>query len=280
MTSVDLGPSERDREFVAPDIHEGGERWLNAEHEQSRRALMEYVEQKAEQYPNGGELLLALLHESIPGAFDYGSRFERFVTQEERSSIFYQRADTKLATEIAGEPIQRFVFVVEDDEVYKKIERSLHQQSGTSHGLTVPGMVFANHPEWRDASVLITTNRPGVIAHEIQHSIDPTPSRQGYDRLLEELFAYIADKRNEVGIDWQQVANFTADPYYYTKYSSGLKEADRIQPEEWRKLVAIAVRSVQDLVQWNGEVSTLQKLGKTASVNELLIAWNEAHEQQ
>ncbi len=262
-----------DRGFVAPDMDNTHHDWLNGDREKAFDVMSAEIRRLKQGAANGGEVLLGILKNASSPAFGYEARFRGRLSPEDMQHILCQEADTVLASDIAGVPVERLVFVVEDDVVYSKLQEALHLRPGAAHGFNLPGLVFTDRPEWKNATLLITQDRPVTIQHEIQHTIDPISERHGYDRMIEEVFAFVANFRSAKGVDWQQLANSVAHTEYFKKYSQGLGENERISEAAWKQRVAMAVVATRDIVGLVGEIPALRSLAKMNSVDELLLEW-------
>ena len=117
------------------------------------------------------------------------------------------------------------------------------------------------------------------IIHEIYHSIDPSiKERKGYDRILEEMFAYY--QQTIVQADLKQYSHL-ADPKegpwgtlsrvidetYLERY---LSESDKkLSKEEFSKLMKDIVSTIRSIAESKGHIEAQRAIAKSKTIEEL-----------
>ncbi len=261
-------------EITEPEIEAGEEHpqeWLNMRRERAYAAVTDEIRTNMERGRSAGDLLASVVRN--------GTHYTHLGTVERFKSLSPQELDTircydvhsVYASQVAGTKITRPMFVIEDAATYRKLESTYGLTEGTSDGVALPDIVFNDLPNWRDISVVLSRNNDRAIRHEIQHSIDPNLSkRKGYDRIVGELFAYVAGDRDKNVINWAGVERGVLSSSYHGKYSGQVPEQQQYSYDEWKTKVAEALAKVKEMVDGMGELRAMRRLATVKTLDELL----------
>lgn len=159
---------------------------------------------------------------------------------------------------VAGRIIQRPIFV-HSEAMNEKLQKFIATEG---IGFFMSGSFFPGVPLWQDTGIIVSTDKPEAIDHEMRHSIEPF-LRTGYDRLLSELFAYYDFYINSPGI-----VNMVGSENYYENYSA--QASQRISQEEWSVLVRKCVDKARKLRVQFGDIRTQRMIICAKTVKDFL----------
>jgi len=173
------------------------------------------------------------------------------------------------ASEIAGQAIERPVFVFKSTETFKRFNAALtgstDAQDITSRGfVTDLDMAIRNGVRIR-IQLIVAAPDNKHIDHEIRHTIDPyLGQREGYNRILEETFAYYwqcilkGRWQQEPSRLWDDLrASIWGDSSYYTEYSEAADH--KITFNEYGRLTGRIVDTVKQLHIKYGDHTKVQR---------------------
>lgn len=264
-----VGEVENDVKDAVKVATEKGEAWLDEEKEAVYGRIMEDIEEKLDSGMTHADYLKSLIGGFGEVYLPYKRKFEATITPEEEQHIHIRFVTGKSVAEVAGKRITRPIFIVDDATVYKKVATIFSQvPDDDSHGITVTGK-FLGTPDWRQVNLVISRKNERTIGHELRHMIDPNfEVRKGYNRILDELFAYYFEYVVQNDGKWNELAGKVAAKTYYDRYSE--QAPNKLEFEEWKALVIGVVRKERDLSAKYNHLAVQRMIVKTAGVNEFL----------
>ena len=245
------------------------EPWFDSEREKSYAGvLQEFHAIKESGYSDGKGLYMTIEHGMDPR---FKSKLNRHLQESDFESIHMAEVTSRTASEVAGTEIKRGVFIVDDGEVYQKLEKVFFSEGGTTHGVVIPGRAFSELPHFRDVGIILAKNDDALISHEVRHTIDPHLSgsqheRTGNDRILAEAFAEYQNIIVAQG-DWQAYRKFLDN--YLGLYDK--KEGLKTKKEDWDKIADSVVEKVKALRSKHNDIETQRLILKSRNVAEFLL---------
>ncbi|MFA7244756.1 MAG: hypothetical protein WC070_01080 [Candidatus Magasanikbacteria bacterium] len=195
-------------------------------------------------------------------------------------------AKSESASTIAGREINRPVFIFRTNEAFKNFYIALTGSTDFDvHGeITTRGFVTDLDIEvesGKKARIKLIVAAPGnkYIGHEIRHTIDPhLGRREGYDGILEEVFAYywetIVEGRYKEGSDklWDDMRasiwSGKGEDDYYAHYSE--KAAKKMTFDEYGQLTGRIVETVKKIQRKYGDhIKTQRAIAQSKTLDEL-----------
>lgn len=219
----------------------------------------------------------------------------RIISSELLSSVELSVVSSASASQIAGKTIERPAFVFTDLDQWKKFHHTVFSgEEGVDMGegwkkcstaaLAIPFNIRVPDGSIEEVKLIFSPLNRGSIGHEVRHTIDPQVlERAGYDRILEELFAYYHDDildeeevkrcKNQPDDLWQ---GFIASVWgsrgaYYKTFSESEKQrgGKELRYEEYGRLVKKAVDKIRLLADKHGHLETQRLLAQTKTLDEL-----------
>lgn len=263
--------SERARQEKLLDSLAGreGEPWLVQYRERAYDGVLEEFNKSIEAgVPAGTHLYQVLEYGMIDSPFK--RRFQKILSEKDFENIHFAAVTSFTASEIAGKKITRGVFLVSDDEVYKKLEKVFGESEGDTHGVVIRGQLFNDLPHYRDVGIILSKDNDKVIGHEVRHTIDPHlvgndhTERKGNDRILEEAFAeyqnlVVAKK------DWQGYEAFLH--LYRESYA---KDEPAPDEQSWKEMVHEIAVKAKSLHQKYGAIEVQRRMLQSKTIEAFL----------
>lgn len=259
--------------------------WLNRRREVAYDVVAKTLRGQIE---SGNTTPYAAFKALLPSlATTWRQRLDASLTAEDRGGFALRVVRSPHLSEVAGYPIVRPVFVVSDDKVYRKVDAVLRtspaprilwpdeqqearQQSNTgihAHGRAIP--IDLPGADISGLDMVIARDNPDTIEHETRHTVDPQ-KRTGYDRILEEMFAYYEQhviKRN----DWNGFSTAVMARGYYEQYSRGRTPGSRITFHDWTIRASLAGHVLQDLQARIGDIAAERVLAQSRTYEDFLL---------
>ncbi len=201
---------------------------------------------------------------------------------EDVKSLTISHAVSKSATEIAGQEISRSLLLFTDTGEYQRFSSRLQGEAGmASRGMNIPRELFSEGDILHETGLLIASPNKVFIGHEILHSIDPhLGQRKGYDRLIEEAFAYYTEEivnanpkhyahlKDPAEGPWRFLANSISGESYWQKYS---QEAEgKLTMDAFHTRAHEISQAIRNMSDTFGHVEAQRMLVATKTVEELL----------
>lgn len=191
------------------------------------------------------------------------------LTIDDVESLVYQEVQSVSASEIAGQEVSRPVLVFWKGNEFGKFY-SRYRPTAQAPGAAVLSGFTGGVLE--KTGLILSRPHDHELAHEIRHTIDPNmQKRQGYDRILEEVFAYYYQTvGGEFNSDasWQSLEKLIGGESYRTTYDE--ESPSPVSREEYLELcrkVVVAAREMQARV---GNIETQRSLAKSETIQDFL----------
>lgn len=211
------------------------------------------------------------------------------------SSMEFTVASSESASKIAGKEIKRPALVFTDREQYERfygvISGHPHEVEGrikcSSAAVSIDMSVPMPDGTQEQVRLIISSLNRDHIGHEVRHSIDPNlMERQGYDRILEELFAYYYDhildekeieryrgRENMDNVLWDGLlaSVWNAPDSYYKTYTENEDRSpkEKLTFEQYAALVKKAVGKIRSLSEQKGHLETQRLLAQMQTLDQL-----------
>ena len=204
------------------------------------------------------------------------------IKSEEVESLKYLNFTSESASQVAGKEIKRPVLLFSNIGEYQNFSIKLRgESSAASRGMNIPGSVFSQG-DLQKTGLIIATDNKEFINHEIFHSIDPnSEKRQGYDRILNEMFAYYqqiiveanskhySHLANPEDGPWGTLSR-TIDESYINNYLEDFKDINaRLSKEELDKLMKEIVSAIRLVYEKKGHLEAQRTIAKSNTIEEL-----------
>lgn len=194
-------------------------------------------------------------------------KFESKLKKEDFKYIKGKVVTSDSASRVTGKEIKRFVFIVEDDQVYDKLVSVFGVEN--SHGVFIPGSMFDYMPPWHETGALFSRNDAAVLDHEIRHSVDPymgeSTQRAGADRILEELFADWQRKISDEKNDWIGMEKFLL--LYFEDH---MGKNSSMSDKQYAVLVRSVINKAKALQRVYGDVEIQRKLVQCKKISDFM----------
>ncbi len=249
------------------------EAWLDQERERLYKELIDDIQKAAESGKSGGQYLAQLVEKN---AQDYGTKvtFRNWFKPEDYEKVEFFLLRSASLDAVAGTAVERPLFVVKDEKIYRRLEAMFDLEAGGSHGVHFSPGFFDNKTPWGKVGLIITKDREVTAIHEMRHSVDPflthgSDKRTNYNRAVSELFAfykeYILDNEKP---DWDGLANRVSS--YHTNYSNLTPKEEKKSTEQFSHSIRMAVKGLQKLRQKSGDIQTQRRLIQSKTLSELI----------
>jgi len=264
----------------AQDTRDISQAWLSAEKETAYKQLDSYLFEIYEQEGQDGlrELLITSINENLRSKYGRGP-----IDAELVRGVDFKRVTSASASKIAGQEITRPVFVFQSERSFKEFYFQLTGFEKSKNPECVEARGFVTDLSWdigngKKVMIKLIVSAPDQksIAHEVRHSIDSnTGSRDGYDGILDELFAYywetIVDRGNRTENEmWHDLRAhiWSNENSYYAKYTETAKK--KMTYREYGEMTGKIIEAVKRIYQRSRDhIQTQREIVQLKSIEEL-----------
>jgi hypothetical protein len=258
-----------------PEQVEKPQEWLDQEREQAFGDLSALFNKiRKESGPEGIRQWLADLWNPALAASG-----QELLSQEDLKSLDCFDVHAVASSEVAGRKIIRPVLVFKDHkELQNLASRLTGQPKSETLGFVVPKTLFEEGSLLGKTGLLITDPYERVLGHEIRHTIDPLlGSRKGYDRIVDEVFAFYHDNLIEPKDEqasmkkedksWLNFAKSIGHETYFQAYSGEAEE--QLTMDDFVELSDLVIRAVKVISEQRGHLETQRTLAQVKTLMEL-----------
>ncbi len=248
--------------------------WLDQDREEAFRNLTAlFNDIRKESGPEGIQQWMMDLYNPA-----LASEGRELLSREDLKSLDCFDVHSVGSSEVAGQKIVRPVLVFKDPKELENLVSRLTGRVGSeTSGFVIPKALFEGSLLGK-TGLLITNPNEHVLGHEIRHTIDPLlGSREGYDRMIDEVFAFYHDNllesndernlSNKEDESWRNFAESIGHETYFQNYSDQTEK--QLTMHEFSELSNLVIRAVRLISERLGHLATQRALPRVRTLKEL-----------